>query len=158
MFLLPPLVPVQDVFAHLHLQHLPLVHLGQVLGSPPNNPPQTPDHDTIQYVDDSPNIISSNDTTTLSNYMTNYYEILSYFYDSNKLKINGSKTRLLLFCKPKNRDKLKDFSFKAGIYTIKQQLQCKVLCTIVTNDLKHDRQTSLVVSKVNQRLFSLRDI
>ena len=115
-------------------------------------------HDTTQYVDDSSNIISSNDTTTLSNYMTNYYEILSYFYDSNKLKINGSKTRLLLFCKPKNRDKLKDFSFKAGIYTIKQQLQCKVLGTIVTNDLKHDRQTSLVVSKVNQRLSSLRDI
>ena len=53
--------------------------------------PNTIEHVTIQYVDDSNNIITSNDSTGLEKYINKYFNLLEAFYNSNKLKINPDK-------------------------------------------------------------------
>ena len=58
-------------------------------------------HHTIQYVDDSTNIISSNDVEKLQKYINNYFLVIESFYNINKLLINSDKSKLLISCKPK---------------------------------------------------------
>ena len=58
-------------------------------------------HTTINFVDDSTNIISFKDHSQIKNYLTNYYKLIHSFYNINKLKINADKTQLLLNYKEK---------------------------------------------------------
>ena len=53
--------------------------------------PNTIEHVTIQYVDDSNNIITSNDNVGLELYINKYFKLLESFYNLNKLKINPDK-------------------------------------------------------------------
>ena len=93
----------------------------------------------------------------LGQYLEDYYRLLSSYYNINKRKVNPDKTRLVLFCKT-NVHSLKDFSFKADTFDIKPRSHCKVLGVVVSQDLSFDRQTNLVVSKVNDRLSTLKSI
>ena len=62
-------------------------------------------HTTVNFVDDSINIISTPNTDTIEEYLDKFYKILEAVYNINKLKINKDKTELLLICKPKYRKK-----------------------------------------------------
>ena len=53
--------------------------------------PKTIEHVTIQYVDDSNNIITSNDSNGIELYINKYFKLLESFYNLNKLKINPDK-------------------------------------------------------------------
>ena len=46
------------------------------------------DHLTINYIDDSTNLISNTSSKNLIKYLTLYYNLLQHYYDSNKLIIN----------------------------------------------------------------------
>ena len=46
---------------------------------------------TIQYVDDSTNMLSSENIDTLEIYVNNYFKLLENFYDINKLTLNQDK-------------------------------------------------------------------
>ena len=58
------------------------------------------DHIIINYVDDSTNIISSDNCDQLQKYIDQYYVLLTYYYDINYLKINGDKSTLLVTTRP----------------------------------------------------------
>ena len=56
-------------------------------------------HLTINFVDDSNNVITFNDQNQLKTYLESYYKLLHSFYNINKLTINPDKTNLLLIGK-----------------------------------------------------------
>ena len=53
-------------------------------------------HDTIQFVDDSTNIITFKHTNTIKDYVQTYYQLLHDYYNCNKLKINPDKTKYII--------------------------------------------------------------
>ena len=57
-------------------------------------------HNIIQYVDDSTNIITTNDSQQLQTYINKYFKILEYYYNTNKLLMNSDKSKFLILCKP----------------------------------------------------------
>ena len=57
------------------------------------------DHLTINFIDDSTNLISYDSSESLNDYLTVFYELLQQYYDINKLTINPDKTELLVSCK-----------------------------------------------------------
>ena len=79
------------------------------------------EHDTISFVDDSTNIVSSTGHTNLQSYLTDYHVLLSKFYSSNMLKINHDKTQMLISCKKRFRPLTDNLTFDAGGNVIKQQ-------------------------------------
>ena len=81
------------------------------------------DHTTVNFVDDSTNVISGKNVNDLMTYTTKFYTLLTCFYTINKLKINDEKTHLMVSCKNKLREFTKDMYFMAGDFKI-QQSQC----------------------------------
>ena len=61
-------------------------------------------HFILNFIDDSTNIISHNDSVLLTQYMNYYYILLEIYYNENKLLINGDKTVLLVSCQNKMRN------------------------------------------------------
>ena len=53
-------------------------------------------HFTINYIDDSTNIISHKDCKLLEKYLFQFYVLLESYYSINKLKINDDKTVLVV--------------------------------------------------------------
>ena len=90
------------------------------------------DHLTINYIDDSTNLISDTSSINLINYLTLYYNLLQHYYDSNKLVINPDKTELLVSCKKKFREEVDKIKFKADVYNIEQKIQQKILVLQLT--------------------------
>jgi len=70
------------------------------------------EHDIINYVDDSSNIISGTDKNHMQEYLNKYYKLLETFYNINKLKINAEKNKFLIICKNKHRAETKKSDYK----------------------------------------------
>merc|ERR1712208_112607 len=64
-------------------------------------------HTTINFVDDSTNIISTANTHEIQDYINKFYRLLEAVYNINILKINNDKMELLIVCKPKYRTNTK---------------------------------------------------
>ena len=111
---------------------------------------------TINYIDDSTNLISNTSSKNLNCYLTLYYNLLQYYYDANKLVINPDKTELLVSCKNKFRDEANKIKFKADIYNIEQKDSSKILGFIINKNLNHDKQINNIISKVNYRLHTIK--
>ena len=52
-------------------------------------------HTTVNFVDDSTNIISTSNTKTVEEYLDKFYKLLEAVYNINKLKINKDKRNYL---------------------------------------------------------------
>ena len=94
------------------------------------------EHLTINFVDDSNNIITFNDQNQIKNYIEAYYKLIHNFYNINKLKINPDKTNLLLIYKDKYSQSLNNFYFKAEQYKIYSKNTIKILGFYIQSDLK----------------------
>ena len=105
------------------------------------------DHKTINYVDDSTNIIGFKNINNITEYLNKYYILLEQFYTINMLQINPDKTKMIVICKNKMRDECKNINFMAGKYNIKQDINIKILGFYLQNDMCLDRQTNNIVSK-----------
>merc|ERR1712208_17911 len=57
------------------------------------------EHNTVNFVDDSTNIISTNNSTEIQNYINKFYSLLEAVYNINKSIINKDKTELMIVCK-----------------------------------------------------------
>merc|ERR1712240_162034 len=65
------------------------------------------EHSTINFVDDSTNLIMTKDPKKLQTYLNNFYILLQKVYHTNKLIINQEKTEIMITCKNKNRKNTK---------------------------------------------------
>ena len=59
-------------------------------------------HNVHNFVDNSSSVISSNDDTKLINYLEKYTKLLKIFYSMNILKINQTKTIMMVVPNRKN--------------------------------------------------------
>ena len=84
-------------------------------------------HATVNFVDDSTNIISTSNTKTIEEYLNKFYQLLEAVYNINKLKINKDKTELLIVCKPKSRKDTKNIQMMASGHKVKQVSKAKIL-------------------------------
>ena len=53
-------------------------------------------HDILQYVDDSNNIIITDNIDEIQPYINNYIKLIKSFYNINKLKINRDKSKVII--------------------------------------------------------------
>ena len=115
-------------------------------------------HFILNYIDDSSNIISHNDKDILINYLTEYYIVLEFYYNKNKLLINADKTVLLTSCSNNLRKLANQIQFQAGKFLIKQKSKIKILGYILNNTLTHDSYINNIISKVNYKIYIIDTI
>merc|ERR1712240_72924 len=114
-------------------------------------------HNIIQYVDDSNNIIYGNNPKELEKYINSYFRLIEGFYAINRLKLNPDKTRLMVVCKPNRREEIKNLVLRAGEFVISQKDKIKVLGVFFSSGLTNHVNVSNIISKVNFRMFSMRE-
>ena len=85
------------------------------------------DNYTIQYVDDSTTMISTNDSKDIKTYIDNYFSILEHFYTINKLTLNQDKTKFMIIVKPNKRLMTTDIVLNTTDYIIRQVDKVKIL-------------------------------
>ena len=115
-------------------------------------------HNVIQYVDDSTNVISTEDETSLQSYINDYFKILEAYYNINKLLINSDKSKLMISCKPSLRNKVTNITLKASQYVIEQSDKIKVLGTYITSGLTNLATINDMIAKINFRRQLLYNI
>ena len=115
-------------------------------------------HNVIQYVDDSTNIITTNDSTILQTYINNYFKILETYYDVNKLLINSDKSKLMISCRPSLRSTVSNITLRASQYIIEQSTKIKVLGVYITAGLSNIATINNMISNINYRRQVLSEI
>ena len=116
------------------------------------------EHVTINFVDDSTNVINFNNHEQIQLYLTNYYKLIHNYYNINKLKINPDKTSLLLNYKPKHSQHFKNFKFYANGYEITPQKIIKILGSYIREDLKMDTQVGKLAAQLHNRIFEMKKL
>ena len=104
------------------------------------------------YVDDSTNIIGHTNTDTLTNYLTDFYTLLHYYYNINKLSINADKTELMTIAKRSMRSLADKVYVRVLNYIIKPKEKTRILGYIISNNLSHDCYINHIISKINFRI------
>merc|ERR1712240_481525 len=113
-------------------------------------------HDIIQYVDDTNNVIYGNNAEEIEKYSNAYFKLIESFYDINRLKLNPDKSRLMVVCRPNRRGEIRNFVLKAGYYIIEQKEKIKVLGVLFTSGLSTHANISNIISKFNYRMYTMR--
>lgn len=116
------------------------------------------DHKIVQYVDDSSNIVSSNEIHQLQIYINSYFKVIEGFYNLNKLLINSDKTKLLISCKPKYCNVTSNMILQANKYVINQSHKISVLGTFITYSLTNTAMINNIISKVNFLISALKEV
>ena len=107
------------------------------------------EHFTIQYVDDSNNIITSDTIEGVECYINKYFKLLEHFYDFNKLRINPDKSKLMVVVRPNRRVDTNKIILKTKDYTIQQVQKIKALGIFITSGLSNIVSINNIISKVN---------
>ena len=115
-------------------------------------------HTTINFVDDSTNIISTPNIDEIQEYTNKFYRLLEAVYNINKLKINNDKTELMIICKAKHRKSTKNIQIAASGHKVKQVNKVKILGYTMLNNLHHDKHISNIMANINHRLYNIKKL
>ena len=115
------------------------------------------DHDIIQYVDDTNNIVAGKSAEEVQNYSNRYFKLIQNFYTINKLKLNPDKTHLMVVCRPSKRQEVQNLILNAGDFIIEQVDKIKVLGVFFTSGLNNHANISNIISKINHRMYTMRE-
>ena len=115
-------------------------------------------HITINYVNDSTSILSSNNYEYLQIYCEQYYNLLNNYYNINYQKINANKTKFMLVCKPSNRSKIDKIVINCDSCIIEQVNKIKILGIYITNTLDQTPNINTIIQKVIFRIEVLSNI
>ena len=114
------------------------------------------EHNTINFVDDSTNIISTKNTAEIQEYLNKFYLLLEAVYNANKFNINKDKTVLMIICKEKFRYQTKNIQMYASGYKVKQVQHVIILGHIIQSNLRNDRQINKTIANINNHLFNIK--
>ena len=115
-------------------------------------------HELNTFVDDSFNTIAFQPNAKIKTYLEKFYGLMQAFYNSNLLRINPGKTRLMFISKPKYKIMTKCFSFKANGYDIKPVPSLKILGSYLSHDLSNEREISQIIPLLNNRINQLEKL
>ena len=116
------------------------------------------EHSTINFVDDSTNLIMTKDPKILQNYLDNFYLLLRNVYNTNKLIINRDKTEIMIACKNRHRKMTKNIQMYADEFKVKQVNQVKILGFLIQSNLHNDSQIGKTISNINNRLYNIKNL
>merc|ERR1712240_391196 len=116
------------------------------------------EHNTINFFDDSTNIISTKNASEIQDYLNQFYLLFKAVYNINKLKINNDKTLLMIICKRRFRANTKNIQMVAKGHKVKQVQHVKILGYIIRRNLQNDRQINKTISNINNRLFNIKKL
>ena len=116
------------------------------------------EHITWQYVDDSNNVITSNDSKNISEYINKYFKLIEWYYNLNKLKLNPDKSKIMISYKPSIRSSVDNIKLKTSDYIIEQVPKIKALGVFITAGLSNHATINHLTSKVNYRLAVLKQV
>ena len=85
------------------------------------------EHITWQYVDDSNNVITSNASTNISEYISNYFKLIEGYYNLNKLKLNPDKSEIMISWKPCLRSSVDNITLNTSDYILNRSQKLKHL-------------------------------
>ena len=111
---------------------------------------------TIQYVDDSTNMLSTKNIDQLQNYVDKYFKLLENYYNINKLSLNQEKSKYMIICKPSMRAKCSNLVMKTTNHIIEQANKIKVLGIFISSSLSNIPTINNIIFKVNFRLYTLK--
>ena len=114
------------------------------------------DHQVISFIDDSTSVIGFKTHNHMRRYLNSYYKLLEGYYNSNKLKINSDKTKMIIINKPKLDRTLRNFYFTAGEHKITAGNKIKILGTWIQNNLRMDTEVGNLVSNLHNRVHNIR--
>ena len=69
------------------------------------------EHHTVNYMDDSSNVIAGESKEAVNRYIQQFYKLLFAYYSINMLRINGDKTTILEMKNKYARNNKTDISF-----------------------------------------------
>ena len=93
------------------------------------------EHNTVIFVDDSTNIISTTNGLEIQDYINKLYSLLEAIYNTNKLIINKDKTELMIIYKNRYRKLTKSIQMYASGYKVNQVQKVKILGNIIQYNL-----------------------
>ena len=129
----------------IYTNEIPLLHtlMNKPIFNKLTNMPQaiskTILHLTINFVDDSTNVISTPNVDEIKDYINKFYSLLEAVYNTNKLIINKDKTEMMIVCKNKFRKITKAIQMYANGYKVNQVQQAKILGFTIQSNLKHNK-------------------
>ena len=85
------------------------------------------EHNTINFVNDSTNIISTKNASEIQDYLNKFYLLLKAVYNTNKLQINNDKILLMIVCKRRFRANTKNIKMVANGHKVKPVQHVKIL-------------------------------
>ena len=146
------------------MNEIPLLHT--LMHSPlytalTNHQPTTTkniNHCTVNFVDDSTNIISTTKTEDMQEYINKFYNLLEAVHNINKIKINNDKTELMIICKNRFRKETKNIQMTASGHKVKQVSKVKILGYTMQSNLHHDKHIALITSNINNRLHNTKKL
>ena len=121
------------IFYNLYTNEIPLLptlmntDIMRQLTDSPNVTLAPSEHTTVNFVDDSNNVIGFTDSDNIKTYLETFYCLLQSYYHANKLIINADKTKFTVNFKPKRKMIYNDLSFKAGNFIITAKPSIKLL-------------------------------
>ena len=114
-------------------------------------------HETINFVDDSTNLIFTKNIVEMEKYLNNFYVLLESVYNINKLSINKTKTEFMFVCKDRFRKSTKNIKLNAGGHEVKQVSIVKILGFKIQHNLQNSSQINGLISNSNNRLFNIKN-
>ena len=117
-----------------------------------NLPPTTSkniDHCTINFVDDSTNIISTTNVQEIQDYINKFYSLLEAVYNANKWTINKDKTKLMIICKNWFRKLTKSIQMYASSYKVNQVQKVEILGHIIQSNLHNVKWINKIIPNIN---------
>ena len=114
-------------------------------------------HLTVNFVDDSTNVIATKEFDIIKPYLEQYYCLIKKFYDINKLQINTDKNQVCIYFKGKSYiKKIKEFSFTADNYVIKNKNSIKILGVYLNSELKIGQHINTIISQCYNKVHSIK--
>ena len=113
---------------------------------------------SVNFVDDSTNIISTTNGPEMQDYINKFYSLLEAVYNTNKLIINNDKTKLMIICKNCFQMITKHIQINASGYKVNQVSKVKILGYIMQSNLHKDKQIAKTISNINNHLYNIKKL
>ena len=111
-------------------------------------------HQTSQFVDDSTNIVGTENFNEMNRYLNDFHNLLESYYHMNKLRMNAGKTKTIV---TKNNELGKRISIKTKSGdTVQDDKALKILGFIRNTRDNHEAHLGMVSSIVSNKLTELR--
>ena len=115
-------------------------------------------HVTINYVDDSTNLITFNDLDQVKEYVELFYLFVHTVYSSNLLKINADKTKIMCFVYNNQTIDTSNFCCKCYDYTIRPKSCITILGYRISSNLSNDNQVSYLSQQCFNKINIIKSI